>query len=356
MDGNSCTKDFCLNGDCVNVPENGSACALELTVTSPLRAESLLGPGDVAVAGKVTSPAGSIASVMVNGVVASVDGNGEFNTLIPASVGVNILHAVATDEFNRVDSVAQSFVYSGAYYAPGSPTNVPTIDAGSGFWLDNVVFDDNDTSDLDDMTTAAWVMMENFDINAVIPDPLFAEGSQPGFGWCTWEVGVSQVAYKVSNLDLIPIQGGMSLQVVFSDFSAYVSAEADNFCPNAKGYVFADQIVGDATLSVTVNASHQIEVKISTVEVNITGVEVVVEEGVTSLFNWVIDWFEDDLAVLMGDQLEAVITAQVAPLIDGMLSELADYQAVFPVPSLVPGGAPLFALNFSFRLFGFRFR
>ena len=44
------------------------------------------------------------------------------------------------------------------------------------------------------------------------------------------------------------------------------------------GDVFADQIVGDATLSVTVNASHQIEVKISTVEVNITGVEVVVEE------------------------------------------------------------------------------
>ncbi|MDP6942815.1 MAG: hypothetical protein QF464_01590, partial [Myxococcota bacterium] len=65
-------------------------------------------------------------------------------------------------------------------------------------------------------------------------------------------------------------------------------------------------------------------------------IELDIQEGVGQLFDWVINWFEDDLTDFVKAELEAQVSQQVAPLVAGLLEEVADFTFDFELPAIPP--------------------
>ena len=340
-DENPCTEQACQDGACyLKSLSADPGCAPAIAVVSPARGATVSGPGPVEVAGSVTLPGGPLASLTLNGQQVTVDEEGSFSIPFSPKVGVNLLSFEALGVGGSSARAAQSFAWSPTLHALGNTSQLTLVDGASGLWLDREVFDDDDPQDLDDISALAWLLLDDFDVNAAIPDPLFAEGQEPSFGWCTWDVGVGQVDYQISDVDVLPVPGAIRIHGELTGFKAHFDAVA-SWCPDAIGWVYADAISLDAELSVVVTPGGSLDVDVLWVDVSITGVNVDATNGTAALFDWLINWFEDDLAAKVETELETFVPTQIAPLVDGLLSGFTSYKTAITVPALLPSGAPV---------------
>ena len=333
-DANLCTTETCVDGACVYVAEDAPACALSIVITVPDRAASLSGDGPFYVSGQVTSPAADVLSLRLNGAPAPVFADDSFQMLVEPHIGINILHMEVTDVLGRAASTAQSFAYSPTLILPGTPAQIPLMDDVTAAWMSPEAFDDDDPEDLDDLASLIWLVLDTYDINAAIPHPLTTEMDEPSFGWCSWEIDLTDLQYTVSNVDLVPKAGGMNLSASMTNVSTHASAVA-SWCPDAKGDVTAEAIELDASVDVWITGSNTVQVSLDSLNVTITGVEIDIQEGSAKLFNWLLDWFEDDLAVLLATELEVWATENLTPLLNGVLSGLTDYTINFAIPPVL---------------------
>ncbi|MEC9071150.1 MAG: hypothetical protein VX938_02170, partial [Myxococcota bacterium] len=337
-DGNICTKDVCLGGECKWFPEDSVPCSVTVAVTNPARAATLDGNSQVVLEGVYESPAGVVESLSINGEDVSPWPDGTFQHVFNASVGINIIEVELEDEFGRQARRVQSFAWSPELLPPGDMGLVQPVPGASGVFISPESFDDDDLSDMDDLATVVWLLLDTFDINAAIPHPLTAEIEEPGFLWCSWEVDLDEVTFVTGPVELEPVYSGLKLTLELQDLRSDVSATADAFlCPDAIGEVSADTALVEAMMFVGVTASGSLIVETGEVTVDISGAEVTIEEGAASLFNWLINWFEDDLAWLVAEQMKEWVQADLAPVVNGVLSGVTQYDVVFDVPSPVSG-------------------
>lgn len=356
-DKNDCTTDSCENG-CLHTPVESPECTLSVIITSPSRGEVLYNNPIVPVTGTVNSPVSSLTQVTLNGEDVGLNEAGEFTVELQSTVGVNMLLLEAANAAGQESRHALSYGYGDGLHTSGSATNVNKLVSGTGAWLDALVFDDN-AADLDDISSLGYLILDNLDINSLIPHPLIAEGDGPGFAWCSWEVdiettGFKKISYDLDDVSINPVNGGMKITGKLTNFEAWIEAVDDSwFCPDGLGWVRAASADLEANATVAISNTGEVLISVSSVDVVISGVVVDIEEGFASLFNWLIGWFQEDLENLIEEELESFIPDELLPVIQSALNEIAHVDESFVLPAL-PGGVDL-PLTLSIQAAGAQF-
>lgn len=339
-DANPCTTDGCKDGACTHKAVSGDACALRIDVTWPARGASLAGDEPLTLTGAITSPAAPIAAATLDGVPVDFSAEGAFTAPFEPEPGLNVLRLRVRDGLGREADRVQSFAIGDDFLAGGTPGAPHLVPTGLDVWLRYDVFDDDDLSDLDDVATLVDRALDGLDLEAEIPHPLTAEGEGPSFAWCTWTIDITNVAYDVDHVDLFPLDGSLWLSVTLTNFSAYVDAIDESwFCPNANGWVFADVIGIDAEVEVAVGSGGVINTSAPYVTATVQGIELALDGGVVSLFDWLLNWFSDSFARKIESAVETWVPESLVPILNGVLGDVATYSKSLTLPA-IPGNAP----------------
>jgi hypothetical protein len=330
-DGLPCTLDSCLEGACVTEVDEAKECRLHIEVTAPGRAETFHATGAIDVSGTVVSPAGPVQTLNLNGTNIPVKDDGSFNSAMFAQTGINILSFEAKDVFDRQDTAARAFLYAEELYQVGSDKALVYMPGASHAFLKADVWDDNSTGDLDDIATAVFLLVNNLDVNQFIPDDMVYASAT-----CTWTINVSQVSYKLQSIDIIPQNGSLKLKGNFINFKAWLDAVA-SWCPDGHGWVTADNIAFEATFDVYA-ATEKLQIDLTYMDVEISGVKVDLQEGLASLFDWLLNWFDGTFANLVEGQLESLLPEEVIPLLVSLLNGFLEQEQEINIPP-IPGTA-----------------
>jgi len=312
---------------------------------------TLTGSATKTITGKVDSPAAEITVVTLNEVPIALDDNGNFEVTYKAAHGLNIITVEAENAAEQKGKAVQSFAYSSVIHSPGSPSNITLLEEGIGFWADQLVFDDDDTSDLDDLASLGWLVLDGYDILEALPDPLFPAGQEPSYTFvgytCTWDVTLGPtaenpngtIAYTITDLDIHPDNGEVLFYGKLENFSAWVEAVAPGLCPDALGVISATSVTMEGSLTINATPSGSAEVIVNEVNIQLYGFDVDVQQGAAAWVDFIINWYEDNISALLKDQLEEWISLQFAPMINGVLEQLTHYDISFEIPPLTDNDA-----------------
>ena len=336
-DQNECTKDVCTDGVCEHLPLDKPECLPLLEVTEPPRAAQLLHSDTVVVTGKkrVHFPAGKFT---FNGVTIKNDDN-EFSVEMFPDHGVNPITIELEDaQENRV-KISQSFLMSEAYYdVTDGISESALVENGLVVYIGTSVFDDDDIGDVDDLATVAHLVLAGIDLMPLIPNPVTGESNSPGIGHCKWEVTVKDVTFKVGSVDIFPGIGGLTLAATITDLVVDFNAVAPGFaCPDAGGTATSQTIQLSAFVQVFLKDGNQVGVVLDTddVSVSVSPPDFELTSGAASWFDFLANWFDDQLAALVETAVHAVLVGEVAPIIKDLLESISQYQASFTISPLL---------------------
>ena len=347
-DGNDCTIDYCdpnpQGGGCMHDPDMVKPeCRPQINITYPPRGATLDGSRTITVRGTVTSRAGFITQVTFtfNGQTTPILPNpldGSFSVQVTSSQGINLIVMDAQDQYGRKDHLVQSYYYSTKWYPidPANPSNSYVKD-GLMVFLGPEVWDDNDTSDVDDLATIMTLYIKNLDIGSLIHNPV----TSGTFGWCDYKVNVYNIRYGNPSVDLTPVDGGLYVRAVIPNFYADVSIPTSGFaCPDFSGHVTASSIVITTTLLISVDANGDPQVTATNTDVQINGLNVTIDGLWGFLLNWIIDFFENDFANQIENAFRSQLAGQLEGAVEDALKSLKLDQTI-QIPPLMTGGSPV---------------
>lgn len=152
------------------------ATAPVITFTSP-QAGAVLSTGGyqdtpVTVTGRVVDPNTALTSVVVNGVSQAINGTDEasFAVQMNSRWGLSVASVTATDTCGNVGYAALPFLRSPTSYpATTTPTAGSRIQNAVTAQLSQTVVDDGDRADLDDLASLGQAILDNYDINTLLP-------------------------------------------------------------------------------------------------------------------------------------------------------------------------------------------
>jgi len=250
-DLNSCTVDLqCVPGTgCAHQPYyEDPSCVLVVEFDSPERAATLDGDAVVQVTGHVISPAGDATDLTVtfNGQAETVTPSaedGKFSLDVTAVQGLNTLEALVSDEFGRRDHAARSFYYSTEWYGAGS-----AVDDGLLWFMGPDAWDDDDTSDMDDMATLLGLFAQGFDVSSFVTNPVHSGTLQD----CQFEISVLDVTFDDLEVDLIPLDGGIHMSFTLNHPRVQIALPmVGPGCVDMSGWLDASTASVEATIEVT---------------------------------------------------------------------------------------------------------
>jgi len=338
-DGNDCTQDYCLpGGDCDHMLLDTPQCKPTIVVTYPPRGAMIKGPPDeVVVTGMVTSTGGAITEFLINDQNVPVGAGGAFSYKMTPRSGTNIIRLVASNEAGGQYKAVRAYEFSHKYY-PTDISNPKAAEIPNGLrvFLGPTVFDDNDTSTVDDFATIILLMIGNIDLESLIPDPLAVTSILQ----CTATIRAKNIKYSGPYIDLYPINGGLHARVSLTNVSMDIDANMSGFlCPSASGKVTASSIIVDVDLLVSVPSPGKAKVVIGDKSASVQGLNVSLDGVLGFLFNWLIDLFSDTIA----NQIEAMVVDQIdqfAPILEGALESL-EFDMPLTIPPLLGSGSPV---------------
>ena len=136
-DANACTLDSCDAAlGCSSALILSYACRPSIVVTTPERAATIQGTSDgvVTVTGSVTSGAGPITTLTLNGQTVAVADDGAFSSDLTPTVGTNVVELVATDALGSTRTVVQAFQWSTSFRLPDEPEADP-VPGAIAHWM-----------------------------------------------------------------------------------------------------------------------------------------------------------------------------------------------------------------------------
>ena len=330
-DNNECTKEICLaGGGCQHIPINSFECRPQIFIIYPPRGAMIYGPSDVFVTGYVTSGGQGLAEFFINGFpVVTHPTSGAFTFQMKPEVGMNSIQAIATSKLGGQDKAVRAFAWSTKFIPPGQ-----TLPSGLGIWLSQQVWDDNNTSDIDDIATVFTLLLESFDLAALVPNPLTSTSALQ----CKFTVYAQPVFIGNPSVDIKPINQALQVTVSYPNLYVGLDVDASGFlCPGLSGNVTADKVQVTIDLVAGYAPNGSLTFDLANPKVDIQGLDVEIDGILGFLFNWIIDLFEGTIS----DQIEATVLGQFAniPLdLASALQALAITQQ-FELPSLI-GDAP----------------
>lgn len=358
-DDDSCTLDYCLpTGNapgCYHKPL--PECRPQIVIDYPPRASTISKKtGDqIVVRGHIEYPPNAIqedgypspemamSKVVVNGLDVWVDPRTKpwsFQSTMTLQQGMNPI--VAYGQANAVpaykDYVVQSLYYSDTWF-PVSHAN-PTagmVSDGVKIFLGKTVWDDNNTATADDIATLLTNILKTLSLSTLIKNPV----TSGEFGWCKYKVNLKNMKYGTPSIDLIPDWGKIKVKVVIPRFSVDIDVPISGFaCPDFSGDASATSITINADLNLAIDSQGRPLASISNPDVVVSGLDVDVDGIWGFLFNWIIDFFEDNFADMIEDEFETQLAGQLSELVRGAVADLA-LDPEFPVPELLPGMTPV---------------
>jgi hypothetical protein len=343
-DENECTTNWCNQGTCMTEPAEDAACALSITIDSPPRAAILVAQDIVIVSGTVSSPAGLVDHITLNGEPVGVTNEGVFTTNLVPKLGLNTLVGEVSNSIGQHDQAAQAFLHGETFHPIGSLEAPIMLSDAMGLWLSPAAFDDNDLADVDDLSTLAYLVLIGLDLNTLIPNPLFAQNERPSLLGCDYDVSVTDVAMTVDEVEFLPAEGGLHAYFELEDLYAYINAESDDGligdnCPDAKGPVSADLITVDVMLTVDiVNGKPVVSIAEGDLIVTIYEFDWTIEEGLASLVDFLMPLIIGNIESAIISAIEDQVQQNILPLVNGLLSEFTSFERIFVIPALQPGG------------------
>ena len=315
-DGNPCTNDTCDSVDgCQHVPSLTPECMPDIVVTFPPRGATLDGSATVGVTGTVTSLAGLITGFTVNGDQVPVAPDGSFSYANSSDQGMNLLIFDAEDLLGGATHSARAYYWSNTWYQIDSPDpNLSMVDDGIMIFLGKEVWDDNDTTDVDDLATIMTYFLSTMDLGSMISNPV-TTGS---FGICDYSVDIKNITYGAPSVDLVPINGGLHMFVSIPNFKADIEIDMSGFlCPDVDGTATASSITITTDVMLSVDGAGNVTAAMQDADVSVNNLNISLSGVWGFLLNWIIDFFEDDFAA----ELEATFEEQMGELIEETLAD-----------------------------------
>ncbi len=344
-DGNACTADSCHPVDgCKNTLVVSNACRPDIVVTHPPRAATLQGAGGatVTVTGTVTSGAGPIQALTLNGEAVTVASDGSFSHEVVPTVGGNILEFEASDSFGTLRKRVQSFVWGTGYDKPVKETPKSGMaNPGLGIWLSKQVLDDGDHNlPPNDFATIFELVLGSFDINSFI-DPNTAIAVQAGY-----HIYIKSLAKGATTVTLNPKTGGFGVTAVIHDVTG--DLWLDCVCSgiscgwtgcwlaggDTTGGLSIDSLTVTADVQLSVGADGALVVNVANQSSTISGLDVWADNGWTNLLLSIVEAFiKDSLVADLEDTLNDQLSGVLAPMLQDALGALA-FNTSFDIPRL----------------------
>ncbi len=341
-DDNPCATDVCNAGFCdVGEAIVSNACRPTIDVDFPPRAATLDSNSPViTVVGNVSSGAGPITSLTINGEDVAVAADGKFSHDVIAQAGGNVLVFETVDAFEITRKRVQSFLWSPSYRLPTTPNN-GVADEGLGIWLDQQTLDDGDhTLPVNDVATLIGLGLANYDVEQFI-DPNTPIASSSGY-----DIYLITLQYESTDVALAGIDGGIQLQGFVYDITGDLIYDCTTpACQLAGGDSTGDmsieyiQITSD--LMLTVSADHQIVVTSTNTDTNVVGLDITSDNPWTNFLITIAEPFIMDGVVA---DIEADLTMQVDALLGPALSQAFNGLSpgtVLDFPNIVDASMPI---------------
>lgn len=322
-----------------------------VVIDFPLRGSTLSGSSTVTVTGVVTDEVSGVASLRINDAEVAIGADGSFQQTVTAVHGMNIIESVATDGAGQEEKSWRSFYYSDEWTPmnPANPESATVADALRVF-IGEETLDSDDPAALD-VTDIFSSVLADLDLMSLIPRPATVQSVT----WCTYSVYLESLSYDTPIVSLSTFgptgagsSGGIHIRAVLPGLAGNVSAPAPEFlCPDVTADIYADSVVLEANLYLEVSEDGQVTSSVEVEDVAIEGLNVDVQGVLGFLSNWLINFFEGDIATLVEDQFVATIEEQVGSLVSGLMAFL-DLQQQLEIGPLAGTGPPV-VLNLSAR-------
>jgi hypothetical protein len=341
-DDNPCAEDVCNSGVCeVGDPVISGECRPVIDVEFPPRAATLEADSPiVTVTGSVSSGAGPITSLSVNGEIVAVAPDGSFSHDVTAQVGGNVLVIEAVDALEVTRERVQSFLWSPSYRLPTTPEQ-GIAPEGLGVYLDQETLDDgNHALPVNDIASLLTLALESYDIEQ------FINPNAPIASYAGYNIYLVTLQYGNADVTLDGIDGGIELNGYLYDITGDLVFDCTiPACQLAggdgTGDIAIDYIQVTSDLMISVNASNQLVVQSSNTQTNVVGLDITSNNAWTNFLITVIEPFIIDGVVA---DIEADLTAQVDALLGPALSQAFNGlspNSVLQFPNLADASQPI---------------
>ncbi len=292
--------------------------------------------GTIQVEGQVSDSHGDVTAVL-NGRRLSLDSDGNFATEIEPDFGVNTIHIVANDGFNRADaSTTRSVLWAPSYKELGSDLTF-SFDRGIGIELGQNFFDDGQlparrnmdrelvTKDFADLLR---VVVTNIDLMSQIPNPLISSGET--------NLVIDDVTLGEPNVDMDITDSGLkaylhidSLELETSG-SAQIEGETLDLTGKVLGRISAYTSIGVDKPS----AGESFDADVETVDISLDKVAPnFASDRANALFELaegaLRTKLEDRLVKAVEDEIVATLPQMVTQTLDSVEQTLADQTFTF---------------------------
>lgn len=303
-DDDPCTADACEAGACVvEGPVLSNECRPAIDVEHPPRGATLESASPVVtVTGRVTSEAGAIAWLRIDGQDVPVDAEGRFSHEVTARTGGNVLVLETADDQGVERRRVQSFVWSTGYHLP---TEAPAgmLTDGLALWLGQESLDDGDHGPpVDDLATLLGLAMGAIDLGTFV-DPSVPMASAVG---C--DVYVQDLWSTSSDVALQAIDGGLQMTATLH------GVEGDLFydclLSEHDGGFAVETIEATTRVLVDVGADHRLAIAVIDPQTTVTGLSIWADGAL----GFALDVFQGLIVDSVVADLEASLTEQLTGL------------------------------------------
>ena len=192
----------------------------QLTIDYPPWGSTLTGKPSIQLTGKAGDDGAGIDNLVVNGKTAFPDGAQQWYQQHGAAHGLNRVLATATDLGGEQARATRGFYFSSLYYPTdaATPHDAMVSDAiqlfmGKDFFDDGI----HDPAKPDDIATLMEIVANAIPINAILP-PSLSQGDM--------DVSLSNASMGKVKMALIPVQGGLDVQVEVPDIHTDLKVKA----------------------------------------------------------------------------------------------------------------------------------
>lgn len=311
-----------------------------LVIEQPGRAETLTGKPAVNVTGQVSDDVAGVTSLLINGDLVDVKGDGSFTHIMLANQGMNPIIAEAMDLGGKISRTTRAFTWSPGWYdIDASKPDEGRVASGLQIWLGKDFIDDGDhnPNDPDDLATMIEKLAASLDLGNIVPSPAASFGP--------YKVYLKNLTFQPPKVSLKPFDGGIQTKLSLEYLHVNVEAIGTckilfiDLCPDLKGTVQAKSILIDAdVLASALNG--QADVKMGAVDVSLNGLDINISGILGDLFDWLIDWLVDSFTGQIETAFESQLGGLVSGTIGGLLSTLAINQAL-EIPPFLGEGDPI---------------
>lgn len=254
----------------------------EIVITYPARAAMITGNAQITVKGTIKDPVSGVASFKINGKSVTPDSVGNFTFAMTSAWGLNLIEAEATDKAGNTGLRAQSFLWSSSYHTLG--TN--KISRAAVARLNQKALDDGDRATLNDLASILEKVINNIDIDALVPGTLVSGNYKiPPFGpTVSYSVNKNgKVTMGKRTITLRARNGGLTVEAVVHDVRVPLKASAASFLNVSATIVGSSvSITGNIDLSYS---NGTVNVSIPSLNADVSKVEVKVFSGIFDFLN-----------------------------------------------------------------------